>query len=83
MKYACQRCRIKKAVWVYVPNSHYFYCDDCISRGCSCNVDPNTGVEDTDEKGRLLPCCEYDYDLDGFDDPDENKYEEYYDWQDD
>lgn len=42
-----------------------FYCDDCVRRGCSCNTDEN-GVEDRDEKGRLLPCCEYGFNENGY-----------------
>lgn len=48
----------KPAVWLYMPGDGQ-YCDDCVSRGCSCNIDYETGLEDTDELGRLLPCCEY------------------------
>lgn len=33
----CERCG-KKAQWMYMPNSN-FYCDDCVPRGCSCNID--------------------------------------------
>lgn len=52
-------CRCgKPAVWMYAPGTGN-YCEDCVSRGCSCNIDPNTGVEDTDELGRFFPCCEY------------------------
>jgi hypothetical protein len=43
-----------------------FWCDDCIPRGCSCNINPNTGIEDTDGQERLLPCCEYWYNDQGF-----------------
>lgn len=58
MKTFCGVCG-KIAVWHYMPSDHPEYvdlCDDCVSRGCSCNVDPNTGIEDTDDKGRLFPC---------------------------
>lgn len=50
------------AVWMYAPTStrpNPNYCEEHVSRGCSCNIDPTTGVEDTDEQGRLWPCCEY------------------------
>lgn len=50
------------------------WCDNCVHRGCSCNIDPETGVESVDEKGRLYPCCEYDYNKNGFD-LGEDKYE--------
>lgn len=49
-------------VWFYMPMSDQpkpYYCEEHVPRGCSCNIDPDTGVEDTDELGRLLPCCEY------------------------
>lgn len=48
-----------------------FYCDDCVPRGCSCNMEPVDGnpenlaednwVEPVDDKGRKYPCCEYSY----------------------
>lgn len=68
MKYKCCKCD-KTAVWCYIPGQEGkddYYCDDCVRRGCSCNIDPVTLVEDTDEKGRLFPCCEYLYDDRGF-----------------
>jgi hypothetical protein len=68
-------------VWYYMPasppnisfdpitkeNLDDYRCDSCIKRGCSCNVDPISGIEDTDEQGRFYPCCEYSYDEKGFD----------------
>ena len=35
----CSRCG-KTATWLYMPSSHgmHFYCDDCVPRGCTCNV---------------------------------------------
>ncbi len=92
-KFAC-KCG-KLATWCYMPSSEGFpyYCDECVSRGCSCNEeydDPEFAkIEDTikyfdekgvlwrwkeegkviehiDEKGRLLPCCEYFYEKDGW-----------------
>ena len=71
------------AVWAYMPASDRiqepdrYYCDNCISRGCSCNTMPPENcaikdldsvewVEQKDELGRLLPCCEYEYDVKGF-----------------
>lgn len=66
MRALCQKCN-KIAVWNYLPSGDdRYYCDEHVPRGCSCNIDPNTGVEDTDEKGRLYPCCEYIYDDRGF-----------------
>ena len=57
-----------------------YYCDNCVPRGCSCqeefvNEDDYlkeilTGdepmVSRIDEKGRLLPCCEFEYSKEGF-----------------
>jgi hypothetical protein len=44
-----------------------FFCEGCVSRGCSCNIiDQETGDEERDELGRLLPCCEYDYNEEGW-----------------
>lgn len=54
-----------------------FFCDDCVPRGCSCNVEPIDGDifnlnpvnwrQNKDSLGRLLPCCEFSYSEDGFD----------------
>jgi hypothetical protein len=61
MKTVCQNCP-NIAVWWYMPSDGGGdYCDECVPRGCSCNVDPNTGVEDVDDRGRFYPCCEYGY----------------------
>lgn len=66
-KVLCGKCGVEIAVWCYMPGKeHWHYCDGCVPRGCSCNIDPETGIEDTDSLGRLLPCCEYWYDEDGF-----------------
>ncbi len=37
----------EKAVWIYIPAStgNPYYCDSCVSRGCSCN---NTYFENVD-----------------------------------
>lgn len=72
----------KMAVWHYTPSDRADndrnYCDNCVSRGCSCNLYPKEGVdldaeynsddwyEPVDDQGRLFPCCEYDYDANGF-----------------
>ncbi len=57
-----------------------YYCDVCVSRGCSCNWDPDTDIEDKDEAGRSLPCCEYDYSEEGYNDDrpfnDSDKYDD-------
>ena len=62
----CSKCP-NTAVWWYMPSDRAreaHYCDDCVPRGCSCNEDPETGIEYRDGQGRLLPCCEYDYVVD-------------------
>lgn len=68
-KAACAICG-QLATWLYMPGEggkDDYYCDSCVSRGCSCNIDHETGVEDLDEHGRQLPCCEYLYRAEGFD----------------
>lgn len=113
-KIRCCKCG-KIAVWAYMPGDgdDHYYCDDCVPRGCSCNVDnldefpyarrepddngnmlwwsketyekhwKNEGdlekyatrkrmsdsfyYEVLDEKGRRMPCGEFDYSPDGFD----------------
>jgi hypothetical protein len=67
---SCCKCS-NMAVWFYQPMSdslNRYFCDECIKRGCSCNINPDTGQEDLDELGRCYPCCEYDYDDRGFSD---------------
>lgn len=78
------------AVWCYMPASedNPYYCEEHISRGCSCNTEHNgndwyeepKGIEGKDykwiekdiewtpldEQGREYPCCEYEYDENGF-----------------
>jgi hypothetical protein len=71
MKRTCNQCNAL-AVWRYEPydereEKDRYKCNEHIKRGCSCNVDPNTGIEDTDDLGRLFPCCEYLFDDRGFD----------------
>ena len=81
-KIKCFKCR-NIAVWVYAPRGNSpgdYYCDDCVSRGCSCNLihfeedegyellsDDQKSEELKDNSGRLLPCCEFWYDKEGFD----------------
>jgi hypothetical protein len=62
----CREC-YKPAVWVYGPDMRIGYCDEHVYRGCSCNIDPITREEDRDDLGRLMPCCEYLYCENGFD----------------
>ena len=66
----CQNCG-KLAVWDYAPSGGIGeYCDDCVPRGCSCNIiewdDPRALEQHKDELGRLLPCAEYWFMADGF-----------------
>ena len=70
-KHKCDKCDAM-AIWLYMPSdSNSYYCDNCIKRGCSCNIiyddlgEP-TEEEFTDERGRLLPCCEYIDNEEGF-----------------
>lgn len=77
MKHLCGQCD-KVAVWYYVPSSEWwteksrYLCEDHINphRGCSCNINPESGEQDKDEVGRLLPCIEFDYNKDGFENED-------------
>lgn len=82
-KHKCLQCS-RIATWYYSPWSsekiehENYYCEDHVSRGCSCNlIYPENIEERKDELGRLLPCCEYDWSEVGFDvreEPDE-KYD--------
>ena len=89
------KCKCGKlAVWLYMPSNEMnpgddMCCDDCVPRGCSCNsypVDdnwendnPDNWEQETDNQGRLLPCCEWWYDEEGIDLEGENpeKWSEY------
>jgi hypothetical protein len=75
-QHTCCKCP-NKAVWKYAPADTYpsgdprrFYCEEHVSRGCSCNridlSDPNSEEEHKDPEGRLLPCCEYDWNDEGY-----------------
>jgi len=69
MKIKCSKCKIVTAVWRYQPSDitpRPYYCDACIKRGCSCNVNSKTGMQNVDKNGRLFPCCEYSYNKLGF-----------------
>jgi len=80
MKWRCIDCgnTVKGKGWLYMPASSpdpvdYYYCDNCVPRGCSCNMELKEGIdydsieaenfdnyfEPLDEKGRKYPCCEY------------------------
>lgn len=59
MNKKCDLC-CSKAVWFYLPGTSQ-YCDTCVPRGCSCNIDID-GEEHFDTDGRKLPCVEYLYD---------------------
>ena len=78
-KYRCIHCgKIPKRGWLYIPSTDdhcdYFYCDNCVPRGCGCNEELNEGInyhseeakdpvnyhQLLDEKGRKFPCCEYE-----------------------
>lgn len=66
VKLLCDKCD-SIAVWQYMPGKDNMkYCDEHITRGCSCNV-LEDGTMNTDEQGREYPCCEYDYNEKGFD----------------
>lgn len=96
-KVKCNICNKEIATWLYMPSGDC-YCDNCVPRGCSCNVYSFTEFplekeenrnyiywnsdltkytkelttdsayyEIVDEKYRRFPCCEYDYDENGFD----------------
>ena len=72
IKQPCFKCKKHIAVWKYMPISDHwteeerYFCDRCVSRGCGCNVDFLTGEENKDERGRSLPCIEYDYKKTGY-----------------
>jgi hypothetical protein len=52
------------ATWHYMPSDGTGdYCDEHVPRGCSCQLGAG-GVPDTDDLGRLLPCCEWERDDD-------------------
>jgi len=70
VKVRCDICHAKIATWEYMPGGFVYYCDDCVPRGCSCNLlgdeDDDNRIEATDEQGRLLPCCEFGYSQNGW-----------------
>lgn len=54
----------KLAAWHAAGLSDHWawYCEDCIefARGCSCQVDPETGKRFLDRQGRLAVCADFD-----------------------
>ncbi len=84
MKIRCAKCN-DLAIWFYAPSydgkleTNDYYCDGHVSRGCSCNVDIDTEIEELDESGRLMPCCEYDFSEAGYDDDRTLNDSDYYD----
>ena len=86
--YKCNKCN-NMAVWYYMPDdkprhkdypNNKYYCDNCVARGCSCNmvgypeyVEGDTYEYYKDELGRDLPCIEYDYCETGYHETDSNE----------
>ena len=65
----CIDCQLT-AVWYLASagiGEERSYCDSCVPRGCSCNFvdDKETWFDDN---GRSLPCCEYIFSENGFED---------------
>lgn len=86
VKTKCSLCE-EDATWRYAPACDWpehskHFCDIHINRGCSCNIkDKVSGEEYKDDLGRLFPCCEYDYSLNGFIfDPGGSWVMQYEDW---
>ncbi len=67
----CWRCG-KLAVWHYSPSYkgkrewREMYCDRCVPRGCSCEMDGRYGLPNRDKRGRRLPCCEFMFRANGY-----------------
>lgn len=66
----CYECG-RIATWHYSPGDdeipeHRNYCEVCVSRGCNCQIDPDTKSPSLDKRGRELPCCEYNHYPDGY-----------------
>lgn len=76
---ACKDCK-SMAVWSGWNGDNFFFCDEHVPRGCGCAVQeydpyapighPNLDImiQKTDAIGRLIPCIEFFYSKDGFDD---------------
>lgn len=63
--HACWLCK-RKALWHYSPSDNWkseerYRCGECVPRGCSCQIDSDTGEPARDKKDRELPCCEWTY----------------------
>lgn len=59
----CLKCN-KQAIWFHKPSNgdsgnQIQFCDDCVPRGCFCNINPFNGEEDRDHLNRLFPCSKY------------------------
>lgn len=64
----CNTCA-QIASWLYMPGGD-LACDECVPRGCSCNLEPKDGdydnldpknwAEPLDNKRRFFPCCEWE-----------------------
>jgi hypothetical protein len=68
MKIKCSKCK-STAIWNYSPGKDCddnYFCDGCVPRGCSCNLNEDGEEEYLDDLGRQLPCCEYDFSEEGF-----------------
>lgn len=64
IKKCCDRCK-EMAVWMYMPGSENgLRCADHVPRGCSCNFEDE--IDEDDSMRRLLPCCEWCFDPEGF-----------------
>ena len=59
----------RRAVWRYMPcdgdEAKRYRCDACVPRGCSCQLGDD-GQPLRDDRGRLLPCSEWEHDSAGF-----------------
>lgn len=59
----------RRATWRYMPcdgdEAKRYLCDACVPRGCSCQLDDD-GRPLRDDRGRLLPCGEFEHDPAGF-----------------
>ena len=83
MKQKCCKCN-KFATWIYEPGHSIcqpednYFCDDCVSRGCSCYLFGEF-EEIRDSKGRLMPCMEFREETFGFEDIDVD-WEEFDTW---